>query len=161
MLRNKKVSIKKGYILISVLIIGTICMTFALYCFKLQLQERGEKLNCNNSYMKLNQECREYLLTRLSKYIENEYLSNNLTAMDEEEIQSYFFKSDISKFIRYKDTYVEFEKDNMGNNDKYYFTLILHYGSGDHMKEKYDYIIQDGKIKFIYIKTVYEGGKIS
>lgn len=161
MFRNKERTVKDGYILINVVIIGTICMTFALYCFKFQMQERKTKLNQSNHYMKLNQESREHLLTKLNKDIENKHKNNNIILLDQENIEKYFLSISTTKLATYKDTYVKFEKNVIEDkDDKYYFTLMLHYGADDHLKEKYDYIIRNGKLKFVYVKTIYKGGII-
>src|SRR5659263_319273 len=98
MYKNKKV--KKGYILLYVLLIGTICIIMLLYCVNLEASELKNLNSIKNFKIKaeLYVENKEFLLTDLTSNIYTKFGASS----DKEGIKNYYSSISNTFKLNYK-----------------------------------------------------------
>lgn len=143
--------VKKGYILLYVLIIGALCMTILTYCFTLEVKRMKNVISQKN-YIIANSKHDEYkekLLTKLYKEI-----TDNVELITVDNIRSYFQNNVINYYSENKKGSVKYNKDND--------IIILDTVVDDYSyrRDIYNYTAQEEKLKIIYFQTIYLEGRM-
>ncbi|GAA0121338.1 MAG: hypothetical protein KID00_05030 [Clostridium argentinense] len=132
MLFNKRLK-KKGFMIIPVIIIGTIIITLSSYIFQQKMLNLKYEDN-NNNYMlreKTDEKYREILLTKLATYLK----SNNKDKLE-------------SIDITFENSYIKYD------TNKKYFILNIPYKEREFKEEYYTLENNGGKDSFKYVKTI-------
>lgn len=148
MFRLRK-SKNKGYTLIYVLIINSLCVFIAFGCYKMELLVRENSMKMKNNVVKVDklQKYKEYLFTEL-----DENIYGNVNNITEDDIKKYL--DSISDFcLIYDQCCIKYVKD------KNYF-LVQYYINNRFCKEEfYQYKVEGnsiiyGCIDYSYVKGV-------
>lgn len=139
----------KGYTLIYVLIMSSLCLSMVLGCYKMELLRRENSIKMNKNVLRVDklQKYKEYLFTEL-----DEHIYENVKNITDDEIKSYL--SSIKDFsLTYDECCIKY------NKDKNYF-LVQYYVNHKFCKEEFyqykvngNYIVY-GCIDYSYVKGV-------
>lgn len=143
--------VKKGFTLIYVVLICSLCITMVLAIFKLQVTE----VKFNKSYMRdvLKQEkIQEYEECLFTKT--NNYILVNINQLSDEGIKNYFGSNYQNFKIIYSDAYIIY------NNTNNCFTIFTSVDNQNHREDTYNYKVQANKINFTHRDTLYKEGKL-
>lgn len=147
-IRKKKS--ERGFILIYVLFICSLCFIIVLGFYKMEVLIRSNNLKFQSNVLKVDnlQKTREYLLTELD---ENIYM--NVSSIDENAVKEYL--NSIADFKgKYNDSYVEYVKNNNCFLIQYYINHKFY------KEELYEYKIVNGEIFYGCIDYAFEQGGI-
>ena len=143
---------KKGYILLYVLLVGALCTLMILYIFRIQLENLRTAESVNSTVL-INEpldEDKEFLFTYL-----NNYIISNLSekGINEDNIKNLLSPIYISFKINYKDSYASY--DNTNN------TFKIEYPIDDysHREDTYNYSVIDNAMHLKFNDTIYYQGK--
>jgi len=139
----------KGYTLIYVLIISSLCLSIVFGCYKMEFLRRENSIKMNKNALKVDklQKHKEYLFTEL-----DEHIYGNVENVTEEEVKNYF--SSIEEFsLTYDQCYIKY------NKDKNYFLLQYYIDNKFFKEEFYQYKVNGnsilyGCIDYSYVKGV-------
>lgn len=139
----------KGYTLIYVLIISSLCLSIVFGCYKMEFLRRENSIKMNKNALKVDklQKYKEYLFTEL-----DEHIYGNVNNVTEEEVKNYF--SSIDEFsLTYDQCCIKY------NKDKNYFLLQYYIDNKFCKEEFYQYKVNNnstfyGCIDYSYVKGV-------
>lgn len=151
MLAIKSLKLKKGHILIYVLLIGLMCMTSLALCFKIIMDEKKSLYNFESFTLKENDEQRykEYNLTYLT-----EYILNNINPLSKTQISTYFSNYGDKPIISFEHSYIKY------NKAKDCFSLFYYYDENVIKENDYKYDITNNKVAYSYFNSSYVNGRI-
>lgn len=150
MLRFRKGK-NKGYILIYVLIISSLCLSIVFGCYKMEFLRRENSIKMKKNALKVDktQKCKEYLLTEL-----DEYIYENVNNVTEEDIKNYF--SAVNGFsLTYEQCCVKY------NKDKNYFLVEYYINNKFYKEEFYQYKVNGTSIIYGCIDYSYAKGVLN
>ncbi|MBL4937923.1 hypothetical protein JK636_19625 [Clostridium sp. YIM B02515] len=149
MYRNKKM--KKGFVLVYTLLITSFCLIIAVYIFTLQVKI-SKNVNSYKNYVLKEQDYdkyKEYLFTEL-----NEQILKNINKLEREEIKSYLNRSSFSN--KSEDNKAKIKYNSIADNIEF----TTYYETNYIRIDRYSYNTSDGKLKLIYLDTLYSEGKV-
>lgn len=126
----------KGYTMIYVLIMSSICISIVFGCYKMEFLRRENSVNMYKNIMRVDksQKYKEYLFTQLDGYI-----CENVKGITEDDIKNYFH-SLIDFKLTYENCTIKYDKD------KNYF-LVQYYINNEFYKEEfYQYKVRGNSI---------------
>ena len=150
MLWCKYKKLKKGYSLVTTLIIGMLCVTIILVCLKFQLDEYKYTIYSKRFITKTdtNNEKKEYLLSTL-----NNEIMKNVLILTRSSINNYLLAKTEDFKVIYNNSYLKY------NNLQEAFVIYYSIDEYSHMESYFEYEITENKIKYIFIRNVFvEGG---
>lgn len=139
---------KKGYILIYVLLVNSLCLLIALGCYKMECLKTENSLKLQKIILKVDklQKSKEYIFTEL-----DDYICENIKYENEEDIKNYFNSSEDFK-LTYEECIVNY------NKDKNYF-LVQYYSNNKFCKEEfYKYKLNGKSVIYSCIDYSYKEG---
>lgn len=147
MFRFRK-SKSKGYTLIYVLIINSLCLSIVFGCYKMEFLKRENSIKMKKNILKVDklQKYREYLLTEL-----DENIYGNVNNITEEEIKNYLSSADGFSLI-YDQCCIKYVKD------KNYFLVQYYINNKFYKEEFYQYKVNDSSIIYGCIDYSYTKG---
>lgn len=137
----------KGYTLIYVLIINSICLSIVFGCYRMEVLRRQNSIRAREKALRIDriQKYKEYLLTELDEYI---YVNAN--DITEEDIKSYF--NSIDDFsLTYNQCCIKYNKDSNCFLAQYYINNVFY------KEEIYQYKVNGNSV--IYGCTDYSYAK--
>lgn len=150
MLTIRKKKGRRGFVLIYVLFVGCICISIVSVGYKMEFVKRDNAVKLQNNTIKVDklQKSREYLLSRLDKYI-----LNNINSLSNEEIQTYFSTLNDFKVV-YEGSYIIYIKD------KNYFLLRYYLNNKFCKEELYEYKVTSKGLVYGCIDYSFKEGEI-
>lgn len=152
MYKYSKRTVNKGYVLIYVLLVGSLCLLSSIFVFQMEMEKRSslilykDEVTCNN---KLSQS-RENLLTDIDTII-----NTNVNSKDVISIQAYL--SGIPVPIK-----IEYQKSSISYNHTNDELFIDYYINGIYYKtEYYKYYVDNLKIKYKCCDITYVKGMVN
>lgn len=150
MFRIRKEKSKRGFILIYVLFICSICFIVVLGFYKMEVLIRDNNLKLQSNVIKVDklQKTKEYLLTEL-----DEKIHGNVSEIKKDNVRKYLDSTE-SFNVKYDENCIEYRK-----NDECF--LIRYYINHKFYKEElYEYEIIDGSIFYGCMDYSFEQGGI-
>lgn len=144
--------IKKGYVLIYVLLVGSLCLFSSFFIFNMEMAKRENILLYKDQVTRTDklQECRENLLTDIDTL-----LNSNVSSKDIASIQTYLSGLPSPPKMYYQNSYISYGK----LNNKIF---IDYYLNGKYYKtESYSYYVDNLKIKYKCSDIYYWEGMVN
>ncbi len=138
----------RGFILIYVVFIVTLCIFIALNCFKLEVLKRENNLKMQKNILKVEyeQKTKEYIFTQL-----DEFLYKNVTNLTSDGIKAYL-DSLSGTIVQYEDSHIEYNKSQN-------CLLVVYYKDGKFSKEElYQYRVENNSIFYTCIDYSFKEG---
>lgn len=142
---------KNGFILIYTLLICSLCILIAVYFFSMEFKKMENIISYKKSITKDNKldEYKEHLFTILYQNMPAE-IRNSST----DNVKNYFQQN--NTIYNYDNSYSKIKYDAARNK----IILQSYYDEYYHRDDLYDYKVLGGKLKFIYIQTLYVEGRL-
>lgn len=148
---NKCRIAKKGYALVYILLLCSLCMIFVLFIFNMEVKITKNTISYKNYALKEIDygDLREILFTKLFNNI-----YTNVEVLTLSNLKSYFINSEL--YFRTDDDKACIKYDKTINK------LILEsvYENGYYKKDIYDYKIDQNKVRLVFINAIYIKGGI-
>jgi len=148
-------SVRKGSIIIDTLLIGSLVLTISLYLLKLEFEEYKNVKSMKRYVTKadVNQENKEYLLTDFTVMIYNKSNEEGLS-INKGSLKDLMTRRIDELKLWHNNSFIIYDKDKdcifiSSYFDKYY-----------HREDFYDYSVENGKLKYSYVNTLYVLGRI-
>lgn len=141
---------RKGFTLIYVLFIGSVCIFISIICFKISFLQRSNTLKMKEYCCKVEpvQKTREYMLTDL-----NSLIYKNCTNMNDDSVKKYL--SSISgNIVNYGYSHLKY------NNTTNSFILVYYLGKKFYKEELYKYNIKNGNVFFNCLDYSFKEGEL-
>jgi hypothetical protein len=152
MYKYNKRRVNKGYVLIYVLLVGSLCLLSSIFVFQMEMEKRSSLNLYKDEVTSINklQKCRENLLTGFDTIV-----NTNASSKDVPSIKAYLLGLPLSFKIYYQNSYISYNK----TNDKIF---IDYYLDGIYYKtEYYKYYVDSLKIKYKCSNISYVKGMVN
>lgn len=142
---------KKGYITIYVLLACLLCIIITAYIFNLEVRRtrNAESYSKIVSTTKKYDDYKEYAFTYMHRLI-----ISSISNLDYAGVNSYLSLSNPK--IKFDNNKACIKYDSVINK----IVLETYYDSDYYRRDLYDYKVDSGKIKYVYLKTTYIEGRI-
>lgn len=152
MYKYSKRRVNKGYVLIYVLLVGSLCLLSSIFVFQMEMGKRSSLILYKDEVTSKNKlaQSRENLLTAIDTIV-----NINVSAKDVTSIKGYLSVLPVSYKIYYQNSYISYSK----KNDKIF---IDYYIDGIYYKtEYYMYYVDSLKIKYKCSDISYVKGMVN
>jgi hypothetical protein len=152
MYKHCKRGISKGYVLIYVLLVGSLCLLSSFFVFEMEMSQKESISLYKNEVTSDNklQECRENLLTDIDTMV-----NSNVSSKDVLSLKTYLAGLPLTFKIYYQNSYISY--DNI--KDKIF---IDYYINGLYYKtEYYSYYVDNLKVKYKCSDISYVKGMVN
>jgi len=144
--------VNKGYVLIYVLLVGSLCLLSSIFVFQMQMEKRSSLVLYKYEVTSSNklQETRENLLTLIDNLV-----NTNVTTKDILSIHTYLSGLPLAFKIYYQNSYISYDKviDKMYID---YYINVTYYKT-----EYYNYYMDNLVLKYRCCNISYVKGKVN
>ena len=152
MYKYYKRRVNKGYVLIYVLLVGSLCLLSSIFVFQMQMEKKSSLVLYKDEVTSSNklQESRENLLTGIDNLVIANVINKNIAS-----IHTYLSALPLSFKIYYQNSYISYDNQT----DKLY---IDYYINGYYYKtEYYNYYMDSLVLKYKCCDISYVKGKVN